>query len=77
VTAPALPWIFAGLNLGLTVSCSAIVARSRLNQGLGSSSKSSAATSTRPASLPADRGGVAWVFSAFPRLVGRLLRWKR
>jgi NitT/TauT family transport system permease protein len=82
VTLPsALPWIFAGLNLGLTYSLLGVIVAEILasNHGLGFVIQSSAATFNTAGVFAGliTLAVVAWVFSAFMRLVeAHLLRWK-
>jgi len=82
VTLPsALPWIFAGLNLGLTYSLLGVIVAEILasNQGLGYVIQSSAATFNTAGVFAGliTLALVAWVFSAAMRLIeARLLRWK-
>jgi NitT/TauT family transport system permease protein len=82
VTLPsALPWIFAGLNLGLTYSLLGVIVAEILasNQGLGYVIQSSAATFNTAGVFAGliTLALVAWVFSAVMRLIeARLLRWK-
>jgi len=82
VTLPsALPWIFAGLNLGLTYSLLGVIVAEILasNQGLGYVIQSSAATFNTAGVFAGliTLALVAWVFSAIMRLIeARLLRWK-
>lgn len=82
VTLPsALPWIFAGLNLGLTYSLLGVIVAEILasNQGLGyliESSASSFNTAGVFAGL-VTLAVVAWVFSTvMSQVEARLLRWK-
>jgi sulfonate transport system permease protein len=82
VTLPsALPWIFAGLNLGLTYSLLGVIVAEILasNQGLGYVIQSSAATFNTAGVFAGliTLAIVAWLFSAVMRYVeARLLRWK-
>lgn len=82
VTLPsALPWIFAGLNLGLTYSLLGVIVAEILasNHGLGFVIQSSAATFNTAGVFAGliTLAIVAWVFSALMRLVeAHLLRWK-
>jgi NitT/TauT family transport system permease protein len=82
VTLPStLPWIFAGLNLGLTYSLLGVIVAEILssNQGLGFVIQSSAATFNTAGVFAGliTLAFVAWLFSALMRYVeGRLLRWK-
>ncbi len=82
VTLPsALPWIFAGLNLGLTYSLLGVIVAEILasNQGLGYVIQSSAATFNTAGVFAGliTLALVAWLFSAVMRLIeARLLRWK-
>ena len=82
VTLPsALPWIFAGLNLGLTYSLLGVIVAEILasNQGLGYVIQSSAATFNTAGVFAGliTLALVAWLFSAAMRLIeARLLRWK-
>ena len=82
VTLPsALPWIFAGLNLGLTYSLLGVIVAEILasNQGLGFVIQSSAATFNTAGVFAGliTLAVVAWGFSAIMRLVeAHLLRWK-
>lgn len=82
VTLPsALPWIFAGLNLGLTYSLLGVIVAEILasNQGLGYVIQSSAATFNTAGVFAGliTLALVAWLFSAMMRLIeARLLRWK-
>src|SRR5262249_47411258 len=82
VTLPsALPWIFAGLNLGLTYSLLGVIVAEILasNQGLGYVIQSSPATFNTAGVFAGliTLAVVAWLFSAVMRYVeGRLLRWK-
>jgi NitT/TauT family transport system permease protein len=82
VTLPsALPWIFAGLNLGLTYSLLGVIVAEILasNHGLGFVIQSSAATFNTAGVFAGliTLAVVAWVFSAIMRLVeAHLLRWK-
>lgn len=82
VTLPsALPWIFAGLNLGLTYSLLGVIVAEILasNQGLGyliESSASSFNTAGVFAGL-VTLAVVAWAFSTvMSQVEARLLRWK-
>jgi NitT/TauT family transport system permease protein len=82
VTLPsALPWIFAGLNLGLTYSLLGVIVAEILasNQGLGyliESSASSFNTAGVFAGL-VTLAVVAWIFSTvMSQVEARLLRWK-
>lgn len=82
VTLPStLPWIFAGLNLGLTYSLLGVIVAEILssNQGLGFVIQSSAATFNTAGVFAGliTLAFVAWLFSALMRYVeARLLRWK-
>ena len=82
VTLPsALPWIFAGLNLGLTYSLLGVIVAEILasNQGLGYVIQSSAATFNTAGVFAGliTLAVVAWLFSAVMRHIeARLLRWK-
>ena len=82
VTLPsALPWIFAGLNLGLTYSLLGVIVAEILasNHGLGYVIASSAATFNTAGVFAGliTLAVVAWLFSALMRNVeARLLRWK-
>jgi NitT/TauT family transport system permease protein len=82
VTLPsALPWIFAGLNLGLTYSLLGVIVAEILasNHGLGYVIASSAATFNTAGVFAGliTLAVVAWAFSALMRYVeARLLRWK-
>jgi NitT/TauT family transport system permease protein len=82
VTLPsALPWIFAGLNLGLTYSLLGVIVAEILasNQGLGYVIASSAATFNTAGVFSGliMLAVVAWLFSVLMRNVeARLLRWK-
>jgi sulfonate transport system permease protein len=82
VTLPsALPWIFAGLNLGLTYSLLGVIVAEILssNQGLGFVIQSSAATFNTAGVFAGlfTLAVVAWMFSVLMRHVeARLLRWK-
>jgi len=82
VTLPsALPWIFAGLNLGLTYSLLGVIVAEILasNHGLGYVIQSSAATFNTAGVFAGliTLAIVAWLFSALMRYVeARLLRWK-
>jgi NitT/TauT family transport system permease protein len=82
VTLPsALPWIFAGLNLGLTYSLLGVIVAEILasNHGLGYVIASSAATFNTAGVFAGliTLAVVAWLFSALMRHVeARLLRWK-
>jgi sulfonate transport system permease protein len=82
VTLPsALPWIFAGLNLGLTYSLLGVIVAEILasNQGLGYVIASSAATFNTAGVFAGliTLAVVAWAFSVLMRYVeARLLRWK-
>jgi sulfonate transport system permease protein len=82
VTLPsALPWIFAGLNLGLTYSLLGVIVAEILasNQGLGYVIASSAATFNTAGVFAGliTLAVVAWLFSAVMRYAeARLLRWK-
>jgi NitT/TauT family transport system permease protein len=82
VTLPsALPWIFAGLNLGLTYSLLGVIVAEILasNQGLGYVIASSAATFNTAGVFAGliTLSVVAWLFSAMMRNIeARLLRWK-
>jgi NitT/TauT family transport system permease protein len=82
VTLPsALPWIFAGLNLGLTYALLGVIVAEILssNRGLGFVIASSAATFNTAGVFAGliTLAVVAWVFSALMRYAeARLLRWK-
>ena len=82
VTLPsALPWIFAGLNLGVTYSLLGVIVAEILasNQGLGYVIQSSAATFNTAGVFAGliTLAVVAWLFSAVMRHIeARLLRWK-
>jgi NitT/TauT family transport system permease protein len=82
VTLPsALPWIFAGLNLGLTYSLLGVIVAEILasNHGLGYVIASSAATFNTAGVFAGliTLAVVAWLFSALMRHIeARLLRWK-
>jgi NitT/TauT family transport system permease protein len=82
VTLPsALPWIFAGLNLGLTYSLLGVIVAEILasNHGLGYVIASSAATFNTAGVFSGliTLAVVAWLFSALMRNIeARLLRWK-
>jgi NitT/TauT family transport system permease protein len=82
VTLPsALPWIFAGLNLGLTYSLLGVIVAEILasNQGLGYLIASSAGTFNTAGVFAGllTLAVVAWAFSLLMRQVeARLLRWK-
>jgi NitT/TauT family transport system permease protein len=82
VTLPsALPWIFAGLNLGLTYSLLGVIVAEILssNRGLGFVIASSAATFNTAGVFAGliTLAVVAWLFSAVMRYAeARLLRWK-
>jgi NitT/TauT family transport system permease protein len=82
VTLPsALPWIFAGLNLGLTYSLLGVIVAEILasNHGLGYVIASSAATFNTAGVFAGliTLAVVAWLFSAVMRNIeARLLRWK-
>jgi NitT/TauT family transport system permease protein len=82
VTLPsALPWIFAGLNLGLTYSLLGVIVAEILasNQGLGYLIASSAGTFNTAGVFAGlvTLAVVAWAFSMLMRnLEARLLRWK-
>jgi NitT/TauT family transport system permease protein len=82
VTLPsALPWIFAGLNLGLTYSLLGVIVAEILasNHGLGYVIASSAATFNTAGVFSGliTLAAVAWVFSALMRNIeAQLLRWK-
>jgi NitT/TauT family transport system permease protein len=82
VTLPsALPWIFAGLNLGLTYSLLGVIVAEILasNHGLGYVIASSAATFNTAGVFSGliTLAVVAWLFSALMRHAeARLLRWK-
>lgn len=82
VTLPsALPWIFAGLELGLTYSLLGVIVAEILaaNQGLGYLIASSAGNFNTAGVFAGlfTLAAVAWVFSTLMRrLQGRLLRWK-
>jgi NitT/TauT family transport system permease protein len=77
----ALPWIFAGLNLGLTYSLLGVIVAEILasNHGLGYVIASSAATFNTAGVFAGliTLAVVAWLFSALMRTIeARLLRWK-
>jgi len=82
VTLPsALPWIFAGLNLGLTYSLLGVIVAEILasNQGLGYLIESSASTFNTAGVFAGlvTLAVVAWIFStAMSQVEARLLRWK-
>ncbi len=82
VTLPSsLPWIFAGLNLGLTYSLLGVIVAEILasNHGLGFVIQSSAATFNTAGVFAGliTLAVVAWLFSALMRLAeAHLLRWK-
>jgi NitT/TauT family transport system permease protein len=82
VTLPsALPWIFAGLSLGLTYSLLGVIVAEILasNHGLGYVIAASAATFNTAGVFAGliTLAVVAWLFSAIMRNVeARLLRWK-
>jgi NitT/TauT family transport system permease protein len=82
VTLPsALPWIFAGLNLGLTYSLLGVIVAEILasNQGLGYVIASSAATFNTAGVVAGliTLAVVAWLFSTLMRKIeAKLLRWK-
>jgi NitT/TauT family transport system permease protein len=82
VTLPsALPWIFAGLNLGLTYSLLGVIVAEILasNHGLGYVIASSAATFNTAGVFSGliTLAAVAWVFSTLMRNIeAQLLRWK-
>jgi len=82
VTLPsALPWIFAGLNLGLTYSLLGVIVAEILasNQGLGYLIESSAATFNTAGVFAGlvTLAVVAWIFSTvMSQVEARLLRWK-
>ena len=82
VTLPsALPWIFAGLNLGLTYSLLGVIVAEILasNHGLGYVIASSAATFNTAGVFSGliTLAVVAWLFSMLMRTIeARLLRWK-
>jgi NitT/TauT family transport system permease protein len=82
VTLPsALPWIFAGLNLGLTYALLGVIVAEILasNQGLGYLIASSAGTFNTAGVFAGllTLAVVAWAFSLLMRQVeARLLRWK-
>jgi NitT/TauT family transport system permease protein len=82
VTLPsALPWIFAGLNLGLTYSLLGVIVAEILasNHGLGYVIASSAATFNTAGVFAGliTLAVVAWAFSALMRYAeAHLLRWK-
>lgn len=82
VTLPsALPWIFTGLNLGLTYSLLGVIVAEILasNHGLGYVIASGAATFNTAAVFAGliTLAVVAWFFSAVMRKAeARLLRWK-
>ena len=77
----ALPWIFAGLNLGLTYSLLGVIVAEILasNEGLGYLIASSAGTFNTAGVFAGlvTLAVVAWAFSMLMRnLEARLLRWK-
>jgi NitT/TauT family transport system permease protein len=77
----ALPWIFAGLSLGLTYALLGVIVAEILasNQGLGFLIASSAGTFNTAGVFAGlfTLAAVAWVFSLLMRkLEARLLRWK-
>lgn len=82
VTLPSsLPWIFAGLNLGLTYSLLGVIVAEILasNQGLGYLIASSAGTFNTAGVFAGlvTLAVVAWGFSMLMRTIeARLLRWK-
>jgi NitT/TauT family transport system permease protein len=82
VTLPsALPWIFAGLNIGLTYALLGVIVAEILasNQGIGYVISSGAANFDTAAVFAGlvTLAVVAWLFSAVMRKVeARLLRWK-
>ena len=82
VTLPsALPWIFAGLNIGLTYALLGVIVAEILasNQGIGYVISSGAANFNTAAVFAGlvTLAVVAWLFSAIMRKVeARLLRWK-
>jgi len=82
VTLPsALPWIFAGLNLGLTYSLLGVIVAEILssNHGLGSVIQSSAATFNTAGVFAGliTLAVIAWLASVLMRyLEAHLLRWK-
>jgi NitT/TauT family transport system permease protein len=82
VTLPsALPWIFAGLNIGLTYALLGVIVAEILasNQGIGYVISSGAANFNTAAVFAGlvTLAIVAWLFSAIMRKVeARLLRWK-
>jgi NitT/TauT family transport system permease protein len=82
VTLPsALPWIFAGLNIGLTYALLGVIVAEILasNQGIGYVIASGAANFNTAAVFAGlvTLAVVAWLFSAVMRkLEARLLRWK-
>jgi NitT/TauT family transport system permease protein len=82
VTLPsALPWIFAGLNIGLTYALLGVIVAEILasNQGIGYVISSGAANFNTAAVFAGlvTLAIVAWLFSAVMRKVeARLLRWK-
>ncbi len=82
VTLPsALPWIFAGLNLGLTYSLLGVIVAEILasNQGLGYLIESSASTFNTAGVFAGlvTLAVVAWAFSTvMSQVEARLLRWK-
>jgi len=82
VTLPsALPWIFAGLNIGLTYALLGVIVAEILasNQGIGYIISSGAANFDTAAVFAGlvTLAIVAWLFSAIMRKVeARLLRWK-
>jgi NitT/TauT family transport system permease protein len=82
VTLPsALPWIFAGLNIGLTYALLGVIVAEILasNQGIGYVISSGAANFNTAAVFAGlvTLAVVAWLFSAVMRRVeARMLRWK-
>ena len=77
----ALPWIFAGLNIGLTYALLGVIVAEILasNQGIGYVISSGAANFDTAAVFAGlvTLAVVAWLFSAIMRKVeARLLRWK-
>jgi NitT/TauT family transport system permease protein len=82
VTLPsALPWIFAGLNIGLTYALLGVIVAEILasNQGIGYIISNGAANFNTSAVFAGlvTLAVVAWLFSAVMRKVeARLLRWK-
>lgn len=77
----ALPWIFAGLNLGLTYSLLGVIVAEILssNEGLGYLIESSAGSFNTAGVFAGllTLAVVAWLFSLAMRLIeSRLLRWK-